>query len=201
MIVHFLIFIITGQYCVELAYQGVRALGPKAAVCAQQDLADTMISFAGKLANNTALISLTTTYAQQARSSSDGLAVLYCQDTPAATQLRGIYPCQSADYDLTKFTGGVAIGSAGTIPFGLTTAVTPAGSCPDHPGPIPSGEFITDSASKAASKAASSKAKSKSTGKQMTLIHPFTKRDEEGGETISEEGSTEEAPPSEDSAE
>ncbi|KIM30462.1 hypothetical protein M408DRAFT_285970 [Serendipita vermifera MAFF 305830] len=193
-----------GQYCVELAYKGVSALGANAAVCAQQDIADTMIDFAKTLTNNTALISQTRIYAQQPRSSADGMAVLYCQDAPTSTELSGVYPCQSAEFDLTKFTGSVTVGAAGTIPFGLTAAVNPAGSCPDRDTPVPAGEFLTDQANKSASHKSKTNSKAttstsgtqrKSGYKHMTLLQ-YVKRQEEGG---GDEGAAEPAP--EDGAE
>ena len=197
------VFSALGQYCVELSYNGVRALGATAAVCDQQDVADTMIKFAKTLSNSTELVGLTRVFAQQPRSSADGLSVLYCQDPPIATELRGLYACQSADYDLTKFTGSVAIGSAGTMPYGLTAAVTPAGSCPDHSGPVPSGEYLTSQSNKVStsksrksstSTSTSRSHQSKSSAKRMTLSNAFVKRDDAEAAPPAEEGDPETMP-------
>jgi len=132
---------------VEAAYHGVQALSSGAAVCDQQNVADRMMDLAHSIPNNTKLVHLTEIYAQQPRSSPDGRAVLYCQNPPRHTELRGLYPCQYAEYDLTRFTGGLAIGARGTIPYGLSAPVNPAGSCPDHSGPVPSGSYLQDPSS------------------------------------------------------
>jgi hypothetical protein len=169
-----------GQYCVELAFYGVRALASTAAVCDQQAVADSMLDFAKSLPNNATLVHLTGIYAQQPPSSSDGRAVLYCQNPPINTELRGVYHCQSADYDLTTFTGGVAIGAVGTIPYGLRAAVTPPGSCPDHSGPVPSGAYLQD-ASITSSKQVLSGQASGRRQRKARKSHRLAKRDDEDG--------------------
>jgi hypothetical protein len=165
---------------VELAYYGVRALASTAAVCDQQAVADSMLNFTKSLPNNATLAHLTRIYAQQPRSSPDGLAVLYCQNPPINRELLGVYHCQSADYDLTEFTGGVAIGTVGTIPYGLRTAVTPPGSCPDHSGPVPSGAYLQDPSNNSSKQALSGQAK---VGRKRTTRKSYSlaRRDDEDG--------------------
>jgi len=178
-----------GQYCVELAYYGVQALASTAAVCDQQAVADSMLNFTRSLPNNaTTLAHLTRIYAQQPRSSPDGWAVLYCQIPPINTELRGVYHCQSADYDLTRFTSGVAIGTVGTIPYDLTAPVTPPGSCPDHSGPVPSGAYLQDPSNNSSKQAVSGQASGKA-----RKGYSLAKRDDEDGEEVP-------PPPDEDAA-
>lgn len=70
-------------------------------------------------------------------------AVPYCQTAPANAELNGLFQCQFAGADEKTFVGGVAVGGAGTIPFGQTTPLSPAGSCPANPsGPVPDGQQL-----------------------------------------------------------
>lgn len=194
-----------GQYCVELAYHGVQALGATAPVCNQQAVADSMVNFTKSLPNQAQLLHLTRIYAQQPRSSPDGRAVLYCQQGPVNTELRGLYHCQSADYDLTRFTGGVPVGARGTIPFGFTSAVTPPGSCPDHSGPVPAGAYLQDpSSNKSKSSKAPTPVKASNLRDRKGKAHRhrwrrLAKRDEEDGDGEAPP-LPEDQPPAEDAA-
>jgi hypothetical protein len=163
----------------NLAYYGVRALEATAAVCDQQTVADSMLNFTKTLLNQTMLTHLTRIYAQQPRSSQDGLSVLYCQNQPSNLELRRVYPCQYADYDLTKFTNNAAIGTLGTYPPGLG-AITPPGSCPDHSGPVPSGAYLQDSANNSSTQALSRRANGGRTG-TTSKGYSLVKRDVEDG--------------------
>jgi hypothetical protein len=130
------------------------------------DAADQMINLGKNLQNNADLITLAQIFAQQPRNSADSLAVPYCQKAPQNTELRGLYPCQFEGTTQNTFTGNLAVGATGTIPFGLSAAVKPAGSwyvicisslkslrmlmtdmwhSPAHAaGPIPDGTQLTD---------------------------------------------------------
>ena len=188
----------------ELAYYGVQALASTAGVCDQQAVADSMLNFTKLLPNNTVLAHLTRIYAQQPRSSPDGWAVMYCQIQPINTELRGVYHCQSADYDLTRFTRGVAIGTNGTIPYGLTAAVTPPGSCPDHSGPVPSGAYLQDpsnisskQSNKSSKQALLGQASGRMKGKAGKRYSLGKRDDEDGGETPQPPDEDEAATPTE----
>lgn len=193
-----------GQYCVELAYYGVQALGATAPVCDQQAVADSMLNFTKSLPNQAQLLHLTRIYAQQPRSSPDGRAVLYCQQAPINTELSGLYHCQSADYDLTRFTGGIAVGARGTVPFGLTSAVTPPGSCPDHSGPVPSGAYLQDpSSNKSKSSKLAAPVKASNLRGRKGKAHRWqrlAKRDEDDGDGGEAPPPPEDQPPAEDTA-
>lgn len=124
-----------------------------------------MIDLAKQLNSNAAMISAAQIFAQQPRNTVSlhlspllrtdthhawplqptSQAVPYCQSAPKNAELDGLFQCQFAGANENTFVGGLAVGSAGTIPFGLTSAVSPAGSCPAHPdGPVPDGEQLSD---------------------------------------------------------
>lgn len=59
--------------------------------------------------------------------------------------MNGLFQCQFSGADEQTFVGGIAVGSPGTIPFGLTAPVSPPGSCPANPsGPVPDGQQLVD---------------------------------------------------------
>jgi len=91
------------------------------------DAADKMIDLAKTLNNNADMISLAKIFVQQPLDSSDSLAVPYCQKAPRNTELEGFFHCQFKGATQNTFTGNLAVGATGTIPYGLTTAVNPAG--------------------------------------------------------------------------
>lgn len=69
----------------------------------------------------------------------------YCQQAPKNAELNGLFQCQFAGANPTTFVGGVAVGQQGTIPLGLSTPLSPAGSCPANPnGPVPDGQQLAD---------------------------------------------------------
>ena len=71
--------------------------------------------------------------------------VQYCQQAPKNVELTGAFQCQFSSTSATDFVGGVAVGGAGTIPFGQTQPVSPRGSCPANPnGPVADGTQLTD---------------------------------------------------------
>ncbi|EJF60601.1 hypothetical protein DICSQDRAFT_147813 [Dichomitus squalens LYAD-421 SS1] len=68
---------------------------------------------------------------QQPRNTRDSHAVPYCQEAPKNSELNGLFQCQYLGTDQQTFVGGLALGSAGTIPFegirigaGWTTCLT-----------------------------------------------------------------------------
>ena len=72
----------------------------------------------------------------------------YCQQAPRNKELNGLFQCQFQGADPVNFTGGDKAGAPGTIPFGQTTILNPAGSCPAHTsGPIADGTQLVDQVS------------------------------------------------------
>ncbi|KAH8109626.1 hypothetical protein DFH11DRAFT_910893 [Phellopilus nigrolimitatus] len=103
--------------------------------CDQQNAADSMIDLAKQLKNDPEMIRLAQLFVQQPRNAPDSLQVPYCQTAPDNTELSGLFHCQFASSDFTKFSGD----QTGNVPLGLS-AVSPAGSCPAKTdGPVPDG--------------------------------------------------------------
>jgi len=103
--------------------------------CDQQNAADSMIDLAKTLNNDPEMIRLAQLFVQQPRNAPDSLQVPYCQTAPNNAELDGLFHCQFASSDFTKFSGD----QTGNLPLGLT-AVTPPGSCPAKTdGPVPDG--------------------------------------------------------------
>lgn len=89
--------IITNDPCVFLAgLGGIDALQADADTCAQQDIADTMITFAKSegVTNSDALIAQAIAYRRHARNAINILGVipgtLYCQKAPINSELSGV---------------------------------------------------------------------------------------------------------------
>ncbi|EKM50303.1 uncharacterized protein PHACADRAFT_264919, partial [Phanerochaete carnosa HHB-10118-sp] len=135
-----------GTQCNNIAVQQcfpslLAAAGP----CDQQNAADAMVDLAKQLNNDADMITFAQIFAQQPRNSPTSQMVPYCQQAPKNAELTGAFQCQFSGTSATEFVGGVAVGGAGTIPFGQTQAVNPRGSCPANPnGPVPDGEQLTD---------------------------------------------------------
>ncbi|KAJ3823163.1 hypothetical protein F5880DRAFT_1507192 [Lentinula raphanica] len=102
--------------------------------CDQQNAADSMIDLAKTLSNNSEMIRLAQIFAQQPRNAPDSLQVPYCQTAPKNAELNGLFHCQFASSDFTKFSGD----QTGNLPLGLS-AVNPPGSCPALNTPVPDG--------------------------------------------------------------
>lgn len=69
----------------------------------------------------------------------------YCQKAPRNAELGGLFQCQFQGANQKVFVGGVAVGGAGTIPFGRNAPLSPLGSCPANPaGPIADGTQLVD---------------------------------------------------------
>ena len=72
-------------------------------------------------------------------------AVPYCQKAPNNSELNGLFQCQYQGADQQTFVGDLALGSVGTIPFGLSTPLSPLGSCAANPtGPVVDGSQLID---------------------------------------------------------
>jgi len=102
--------------------------------CDQQNAADKMIDLAKTLNNNADMIRLAQIFVQQPRNAPDGLQVPYCQTAPKNAELNGLFHCQFAGSDFTKFSGD----QTGNLPLGVS-AVNPPGSCPALNHPVPDG--------------------------------------------------------------
>ncbi|KZT64581.1 hypothetical protein DAEQUDRAFT_732430 [Daedalea quercina L-15889] len=134
-----------GEQCNTIAVNAFGNLLAAADACGQQDAADTMIDLAKQLNSDAAMISAAQIFAQQPRNTPTSQAVPYCQSAPKNAELDGLFQCQFESADETTFVGGLSVGSNGTIPFGMTSPVSPAGSCPAYTsGPVPDGEQLSD---------------------------------------------------------
>ncbi|EIM81086.1 uncharacterized protein STEHIDRAFT_150134 [Stereum hirsutum FP-91666 SS1] len=137
-----------GAQCNTIAVNAFGTLLAAAGNCDQQDSADTMITLAKSLNNDADMIKFAQIFAQQPRNTPNSLAVPYCQSAPTNSELNGLFQCQFQGASETTFVGNLAVGDAGTIPFGMTSAVNPAGSCPANPsGPIADGTQLVDQVS------------------------------------------------------
>ena len=104
-----------------------------------------MIDLAHQLNSDADMITLTQIFNQQPRNSPNSVSVPYCQQAPRNKELDGLFQCQFDGVNPTVFVGNVAVGAAGTIPFGRTSPVNPPRSCPAHTsGGIADGTQLTD---------------------------------------------------------
>ncbi|TFY64779.1 hypothetical protein EVJ58_g2401 [Rhodofomes roseus] len=134
-----------GSQCNTIAVNAFGNLLAAADACGQQDAADTMIDLAKQLNSDADMIKFAQIFAQQPRNTPTSQAVPYCQSAPKNAELDGLFQCQFQGANENTFVGGLSVGSPGTIPFGMTSAVSPAGSCPANPsGPIPDGQQLSD---------------------------------------------------------
>ncbi|KAH8920489.1 hypothetical protein BT69DRAFT_1313057 [Atractiella rhizophila] len=124
-----------GQQCNPLsqtAFSSLLAAGDK---CAQQNAADDMVSLAKTLNNDSEMIRLAQLFVQQPRNAPDSLQVPYCNKAPENVELDGLFHCQFAGSDFTKFSGD----QTANVPLGVST-VNPPGSCPANlDDPVPDG--------------------------------------------------------------
>ncbi|KAF9077975.1 hypothetical protein BDP27DRAFT_1207573 [Rhodocollybia butyracea] len=129
-----------GLQCNPTAVAAAATLLAAAGNCDQQNSADAMVTLAKSLNNNAQMISLAQIFVQQPRNSPNSVAVPYCDTAPQNSELNGFFQCQFQGSNQKTFVGGVAVGGANTIPFGQTTPLSPAGSCPANPsGPVADG--------------------------------------------------------------
>lgn len=134
-----------GLQCNPLSVTAFTTLLAAAGPCDQQNAADSMIDLAHQLNSDANMIKFTQIFVQQPRNTPDSLSVPYCQQAPRNAELQGLFQCQFQGANPTVFVGNVNVGGAGTIPFGLNTPLSPAGSCPAHTqGPIADGTQLTD---------------------------------------------------------
>jgi hypothetical protein len=132
-----------GLQCNPTSVTAFTTLLAAAGPCDQQNAADQMIDLAKQLNNDADMIRLTQIFTQQPRNTPNSVAVPYCQQAPKNPELNGLFQCQFQGADQTTFVGGIKVGGAGTIPFGLNAPVSPPGSCPAHTsGPIPDGQQL-----------------------------------------------------------
>jgi len=133
-----------GEQCNPISVTAFTTLLAAAGPCEQQDAADQMVDLAKTLNSDPDMIKFAQIFAQQARNSPNSLSVPYCQSAPKNAELNGLFQCQYQG-DAATFVGGLKVGDPGTIPFGMTTPVSPAGSCAANPsGPITDGSQLTD---------------------------------------------------------
>ncbi|KAF4593041.1 hypothetical protein EYR38_008750 [Pleurotus pulmonarius] len=133
------------QQCNPVSVTAFTTLLAAAGPCEQQNSADAMVDLAKSLGNDAEMIRLAQIFAQQPRNTPTSLSVQYCQQAPKNAELNGLFQCQFAGANPTTFVGGVAVGQQGTIPFGLSAPLNPAGSCPANPnGPVPDGQQLAD---------------------------------------------------------
>ncbi|KAG6872867.1 hypothetical protein C0995_005855 [Termitomyces sp. Mi166 len=124
-----------GQQCNPISQVAFTSLLAAGGNCDQQNAADQMIDLAKTLNNDAEMIRLSQIFVQQPRNAPDSLQVPYCQVAPKNAELNGLFHCQFAGSDFTKFSGD----QTGNVPLGLS-AVSPPGSCPAKPdGPVPDG--------------------------------------------------------------
>ncbi|KAL4244110.1 hypothetical protein ABKN59_009450 [Abortiporus biennis] len=132
-----------GEQCNPISVTAFSTLLAAAGPCEQQNAADSMIDLAKTLNNDADMIKFAQIFAQQPRNTPTSQAVPYCQQAPKNSELNGLFQCQFQSADETTFVGGLAAGSNGTIPFGLSSPVSPAGSCPANlQGPIADGSQL-----------------------------------------------------------
>lgn len=117
------------------------AAGP----CDQQNAGDAMIDLAKTLNNDPDMIKFTQIFVQQPRNTPNALSVPYCQQAPKNAEINGLFQCQFQGNNPALFVGNIQAGGNGTIPFGQSAELNPAGSCPANPsGPIADGVQLTD---------------------------------------------------------
>jgi hypothetical protein len=134
-----------GLQCNPVSVASFATLLAAAGPCAQQNAADNMIDLAKTLKNDPTMIKLTQVFAQQPRNTPSSQSVPYCQQAPKNSELNGLFQCQFQGANPKVFVGGVAVGQAGTLPFGHSTPLSPSGSCPAHTaGPIADGTQLVD---------------------------------------------------------
>lgn len=132
-----------GEQCNPLAVKAFGTLLAAAGPCDQQNAADALVDLSKSL-NSQKMIQLAQVFVQQPRNTPSSQAVPYCQQAPQNAELNGLFQCQFAGANQKVFVGGVAVGAAGTIPFGRSAPVSPPGSCPANPsGPIADGTQLS----------------------------------------------------------
>ncbi|KAI0033388.1 hypothetical protein K488DRAFT_47862 [Vararia minispora EC-137] len=132
-----------GGQCTNIAVTAAATLLAAAANCDQQDSADQMVDL-GKQLNSQSMVTAAQIFVQQPRNSPNSVSVPYCNKAPKNSELNGLFQCQFQGSNPNTFVGGLKVGDAGTIPFGLNAALNPLGSCPANPsGPIADGTQLS----------------------------------------------------------
>jgi len=136
-----------GSQCSSIAVAAFDTLLAGAGPCDQQNSADTMMDLSKQL-KSADMVKFAQIFCQQPRNSPNSLSVEYCQQAPRNAELNGLFQCQFQGVDPNNFTNGQKAGGPGTIPFGQTAVLNPAGSCPAHTsGPIAAGSQLVDQVS------------------------------------------------------
>ncbi|KAI0045703.1 hypothetical protein FA95DRAFT_1495131 [Auriscalpium vulgare] len=136
-----------GLICNPIAVNAFGTLLAAAGPCDQQDSADVMVDLAKLLNANADMIKFAQIFAQQPRNTPNSLSVPYCQSAPKNGELAGLFQCQFQGANPKQFVNAT-VGALGTMPLGMTSPLTPAGSCPAHPsGPIEDGTQLVDQVS------------------------------------------------------
>ncbi|KAF8266127.1 hypothetical protein EI94DRAFT_1772192 [Lactarius quietus] len=137
-----------GSQCSSIAVAAFDTLLAGAGPCDQQNSADTMMDLSKQL--KSADMSSLPKYFASSRATPypNSLSVEYCQQAPRNAELNGLFQCQFQGVDPNNFTNSQKAGGPGTIPFGQTAVLNPAGSCPAHTsGPIAAGSQLVDQVS------------------------------------------------------
>jgi len=135
-----------GSQCNPISVTAFSTLLAAAGPCDQQNAADQMIDLAKSLGSNAKMIQLAQVFAQQPRNSPNSLSVPYCQQAPKNEELNGLFQCQFDGVNPNTFVGNLQVGAPGTIPFGLSSPVSPPKSCPANPqGGVADGTQLVDS--------------------------------------------------------
>ncbi|KDR80530.1 hypothetical protein GALMADRAFT_240832 [Galerina marginata CBS 339.88] len=133
-----------GSRCNPLSIIAFSTLLAAPGPCEQQDAADGLMNLSKEL-KSSEMVALSQIFAQQPRNSPNSVAVPYCQKAPQNPELDGLFQCQFVGSNQKVFVGNLALGGAGTIPFGRTAPLNPLGSCPANPsGPIADGTQLVD---------------------------------------------------------
>lgn len=130
--------------CNPISITAFTTLLAAAGPCDQQNAGDQMIDLAKTLNNDADMIKFTQIFVQQPRNSPDSFSIPYCQQAPKNEELKGLFQCQFQGVK-PEFVGNLQPGAQGTVPFGLSSPVNPAGSCPAHTsGGIADGSQLVD---------------------------------------------------------
>jgi hypothetical protein len=134
--------------CNQLSIAAFQTLLANAGPCDQQNATDSLVDLSKKLKSQE-MLKLAQIFAQQPRNSPNSVSTPYCQQAPRNRELDGLFQCQYHGSKTSVFVGNasvnVAVGALGTIPRGMTSPVSPPGSCRAHPqGPIADGTQLSD---------------------------------------------------------
>lgn len=127
-----------GEQCGNISQTAFTALLASGKNCDQQDAADSMVTLAKTLNNDSDMIRLAQIFVQQPRNAPDSLQVPYCQTAPKNAELNGLFHCQ---FEGTVASGKFSGDQTGNLPLGVSV-VNPPGSCPASNTSIPDGQQL-----------------------------------------------------------